>query len=133
MVWQFAYIHGVEGISLLSGKNIKCCSTVSLSKTTSTNPNHQNYLKKPLLHGLNLRKSPIKNHAILFWVGSSSGSNTTRLHKAQQISHLETSSITNINHNPPKTIPHHCNSSSCPQARRPIEGAHNFNFSVVTP
>ena len=30
-------------------------------------------------------------------------------------------------------IPHPCNSSSCPQARRPIEAAHNFNFLIVTP
>ena len=66
------------------------------------------------LHGLNLRKSPIKNHATSFQVGLLSGSNTTRLHKIQQISYLETSSITDINRNPPKTIPHPCNSSSCP-------------------
>ena len=68
-----------------------------------------------------------------FQIGSSSRSNTTRLHKVQQISHLETSSITNINYNPPKTIPHPCNSSSCPQARRPTEVAHNFSFSIVIP
>ena len=37
---------------------------------------------------------------------------------------------TTILHN---TIPHPCNSSSCPQARRPIETAHSFNFSIVTP
>ena len=112
-------------------------------KTTTKNPNYQNndfYILctgftmgyKPTLHGLSLRKSPVKNHAISFRVGSSSGSNTTRQHKAQQISHLETSSITNINRNPPKTIPHPCNSSSCPQARRPTEATHSFSFSVVT-
>ena len=39
---------------------------------------------KPPLQGLSLKKSPIKNHATLFRVGSSSKSNTTRLHKAQQ-------------------------------------------------
>ena len=88
---------------------------------------------KPLLHGLSLKKSPIKNHAILYRVESSSGSNTTRLHKTQQISHWETSSITNINRNPPKTIPHPCNSSSCPQVRRLIETAHSFSFSTMTP
>ena len=66
-------------------------------------------------------------------IGLSFGSNTTRLHKTQQISHLETSSITNINRNSSKTIPHPCNSSSCPQARRPTEAAHSFNFSIVTP
>ena len=74
----------------------------SLSKTTSRNPNHQNngfyilrigftmgykmgqkkFLKPPL-HGLSLRKSSIKNHATSFQVGSSFGSNTTRLHKSQ--------------------------------------------------
>ena len=66
-------------------------------------------------------------------VGSSTRSNTTRLHKAQQISHLETSSITNINRYLPKTIPHPCNSSSYPQARKPTEAAHSFNFSIVAP
>ena len=49
-----------------------------------------------------------------------------------KISHLETSSITNINCNPPKTISHHCNSSPWPQVRRPIEAAHSFSFSIVT-
>ena len=56
-------------------------------------------------HRLSLRKSPIKNHTTLFQIGSSSESNTIRLHKAQQISHLETSSITNINRKPPKNSP----------------------------
>ena len=37
---------------------------------------------------------------------------------------------TTVLHN---TIPHPCNSSSCPQARRPIKAAHSFNFSIVTP
>ena len=84
-------------------------------KTTSKNPNHQNngfyiicigftigyktgqkkiqrynlgrlaYQSKPPLHGLSLRKSPIKNYATLFRVKSSSRSNTTRLHKAQHL------------------------------------------------
>ena len=90
----------------------------------------------PPLHGLNLRKSPIKNHATLFESGrveSSNGSNITRLHKAQQISHLETSSITNNSRNPPKTIFHPCNLSSYPQARRPTKVVHNFSFLIVTP
>ena len=48
MVRQFAYVHGVAGISLLSGKNTKCGSTIfSLSRTTTIqNPNHQ----KTVLH-----------------------------------------------------------------------------------
>ena len=48
MVRQFAYVHGVAGISLLSGKNTKCGSTIfSLSRTmTIQNPNHQ----KTVLH-----------------------------------------------------------------------------------
>ena len=41
---------------------------------------------KPLLHGLSLKKSPIKNHATSFRVGLSSGSNSTKLHKAQHSS-----------------------------------------------
>ena len=89
------------------------------------------YRPKPMLHELSLKKSPIKNHTTLF--GSSTGSNITRLHKAQQITHLETSSITNINYILQKTIPHPCNSSSYPQARRSIEATHSFNFSIVTP
>ena len=112
----------LQGFHYYQGKKIQIrqYSFFSLSKTTMTNT-------------ISLRKSPIKNHATLFRVGSSFGSNTTRLHKIQQISHLETSSITNINHNPPKTIPHPCNTYSCPQARRPTKAAHNFNFSIVTP
>ena len=134
----------------------------SLSKTTTTNPNHQNYVfyilhtrftmgyktgKKTFLRALppdpqeacpwalraqaskNLPLKSTQNYSS--WVGLSTGSNTTRLHKAQQISNLETSSITNINRNPPKTIPHPCNSSSYSQARRPTETAHNFNFSII--
>jgi len=44
LVRQFAYVHGVARISLLSGKKYKCSSTIffSLLKTTTTNPNHQN-------------------------------------------------------------------------------------------
>ena len=38
MVRQFAYVHGVAGISLLSRKNIKCGSTIFLSL--------KNYIKK---------------------------------------------------------------------------------------
>ena len=75
----------------------------SVSLKNNKNPNHQNNsfyilcieftmdyktgqkIFPPPLHGLSLRKSPIKNHAILFWVGSSSESNTIRLHKAQQV------------------------------------------------
>ena len=92
------------------------------------------YRPKPSLHGLNLSRFLIKNHAILFRSGCQTGSNKTRLHKAQQISHLETSSITNINHNPPKTqSPHPCNLFSCPQVRRLTEAAHSFSFSMVTP
>ena len=45
-----------------------------------------------------------------------------RAHKLQ----TSTTNLYNI-------IPHPCNSSSCPQARRPTEAAHSFNFSIVTP
>ena len=59
---------------------------------------------KPPLHGLSFKKSPIKNHATLFQVGLGRqlDQTQTRLHKTQQISHLETSSITNISDYPPK-------------------------------
>ena len=145
MVWQFAYIHEVAGISLLSRKKYKCDNIgfffffFSLKKVHQENLNHQNngfyiphtWFTMGYKTGY-LKKSLIKNHATLFRVGSSSRSNTTRFHKTQQITHLETSSITNINRNPPRTIPHPCNSFSCPQARRLTEAAHNFNFSIVT-
>ena len=80
VVQQFAYVHRVAGISLLS-KKITMCGCFSFSKTTTRqNPNHkkkwllypahrihnglQNGPKifcrpKPLLHGLSLSKSPI--------------------------------------------------------------------------
>ena len=76
VVWQFAYIHGIAGISLFSRKNTKCGSTVFLSQKRHQNPNLQNnsfyiqhtgftmgYKKrpKPPLHGLSLIKSLIKN------------------------------------------------------------------------
>ena len=62
---------------------------------------------KPLLHGLILRKSPIKKprNIISGQVESSTRLNITTLHKTQQISHLETSSITNISRYPPKNNP----------------------------
>ena len=94
------------------------------------------YQPKPILHWLSFSKFPIKTHAILFGSGRIVEPDQTKLGsiKAQQISHLETSSITNINRNPPNTqSPHPCNSSSCPQARRPTEATHSFSFSMVTP
>ena len=42
VVWQFAYIHGIAGISLFSRKNTKCGSTVFLSQKQHQNPNLQN-------------------------------------------------------------------------------------------
>ena len=102
MIRQFAYVHGVAGISLLLGKNkeYKNCgyNTVSLTlknaATTSYNLKNPNHGKiglyiwnrpKPPLHGLSLSKSPIKNHAILFGVGlgRQTESNKTKLHKTQ--------------------------------------------------
>ena len=101
MVRQFAYVHRVAGILLLSRKNTSVAvQFFSFSKTATTNPNHQkerflhsshrihNGLQngpksKPPLHGLSLKKYPIKNHATLFQVKSSSRSNTTKLHKIQ--------------------------------------------------
>ena len=41
VVWQFAYIHGVAGISLFLGKNTECSSTIFLSKKRHQNPNLQ--------------------------------------------------------------------------------------------
>ena len=89
-----------------------------LSKTISRNPNFQNngfYILrieftmgyktgqiffpkglKPPFHELSFRKSPSKNHTILFRVGSSSGSNVTRFHKSQHSRpHKDSDCITN--------------------------------------
>ena len=41
VVWQFAYIHGVTEISLFSGKNTKCSSTIFLSIKRHQNLNLQ--------------------------------------------------------------------------------------------
>ena len=71
MVQQFTYIHEIAGISLLSGKNTKCGYSVFLS--LKKHDQQQTIISKlrflHLLHGLSLRKSPIKNHAILFGLG----------------------------------------------------------------
>ena len=50
----------------------------------------------------------------------------TNLPLGDQFNHQHQTAILQI------TIPHPYNSSSCPQARRPIEAVHNFNFSIVT-
>ena len=88
VVWQFAYIHKVAGISLLSWKNTRCSSIVFSLKTTpppKKNPNLQTTIflscvqdsrwakkwakkgcrPKPLLHRLSLKKNPIKYHNTL--------------------------------------------------------------------
>ena len=67
VIRQFAYVHRIARISLLSRKNYKCGSTLfqSLKNNNNKNPNHQ----KRFLHRLNLKKSSIKNHATLFGLG----------------------------------------------------------------
>lgn len=42
VVWKFAYVHGVERISLFSRKNIKCSITIFTLKN-NVNPNFQNH------------------------------------------------------------------------------------------
>ena len=132
MVRQFACVHEVVGISLLSGKNTeyKNCgyNLFSLIKNTACQP------KSPL-HGLSLSKSPIKNHATLFGSDRVVKSDqaklgSTKSNKSPTWRLVQSPTSTAILQN---TIPHPCNSSSCPQARRPIEAAHSFNFSIVTP
>ena len=51
----------------------------------------------------------------------------TNLPLGDQFNHQHQTAILQI------TIPNPCNSSSCPQARRPIEAVHSFNFSIMTP
>ena len=90
---------------------------------------------KPPLHGLSLSKSPIKNHATLFRSGRVVKPDQTKLGSTKP----NKSPTWRLVQSPTSTailqekIPHPCNSSSCPQARRPIEAAHNFNFLIVTP
>ena len=105
------YLHGsaiclrsrsCRNFTIIREKNTKCGSIVFFSlknyikktlitKTTVSISCAQDsqwatawaYWLKPSLHGLSLRKSPMKNHTTSFRVGSLFGSNTTRLHKAQ--------------------------------------------------
>ena len=100
VVRQFAYVHGVAGISLLSRKNtIHSAATIFLfikarQPTHNNNPNHQSwfhnglnrpknpawtYQPKPPLQGLSLSKSPIKNHTILFESGRIAELDQTKL------------------------------------------------------
>ena len=123
MIQQFAYVHGVARISLLSGKNteykMRLHYFLSLSNTAT-----------PLT-----MKSPIKNHTILFELGQVVELDKTKLGSTKPnksptwrlVQSPTSTAILQI------TIPHPCNSSSCPQVRRPIEAAHSFNFSIVTP
>ena len=68
MVWQFTYVHEVARVLLLSRKNTKCSYNVFLS--LKKHDQQQTIVSKlhflHPLHGLSLRKSPIKNHATLF-------------------------------------------------------------------
>ena len=67
MIQQFAYVHGVAEISLLSGKKIQNAAVqfFFLKATTWA------YRSKSPLYGLNLKKSLIKNYITLFQVRSS--------------------------------------------------------------
>ena len=77
VIRQFAYVHGVTGISLLSRKNTKYNLRLQsfLSKTrghntTLKNPNCKRRFHNGLNgHGLSLSKSSIKNHTTLFKSG----------------------------------------------------------------
>ena len=102
VVRQFAYVHGVAGISLLSGKNTKyknwaynlfslIKNTTTLLKETLITQSRFLYIKMgqknfPLgpLHGLSLSKSPIKNHARLFYLGRVGSLNQIKRNQAPQ-------------------------------------------------
>ena len=94
------------------------------------------YQPKPLLHGLSLSKSLIKNHAILFGSGQVVKPNQTKLNSKKP----NKSSTWRLVQSPTSTAilqktqsPHPYNSSSCPQVKRPTEAAQSFSFSMVTP
>ena len=82
-----------------------------------------------------LSKSPIKNHATLFGSDQVIKPDQTKLGSIKP----NKSPIWRLVQPPTSTailqstISHPYNSSSYPQGRRPIEAAHNFNFSIVTP
>ena len=84
-VQQFAYVYGVARISLLSRKiQSVAVQFFSLSKKLHLAHRIHNELQngpksKPSLYRLNLRKSPIKNYAALFQVGSSRQLDQTQL------------------------------------------------------
>ena len=87
---NFTYIHGVAGISLLSGKNTKCdYNFFSLTKHGNTTHNKtlitkvRFYRANPPLHGLSLKKSPIKNHATLFRSGQVVKPDQTKLNSTK--------------------------------------------------
>ena len=137
----------LERFHYYQGKNTKCDFNVfSLSRKTTTNSNHKIAFStscapawankpKPPLYGLSLRKSPIKNYATLFglgWVIKSDQTklNSTKPNKSPTWRLFQSPTSTAILQN---TIPYPCNSSSCPQARKPTETAHSFSFSIVTP
>ena len=74
VVRQFSYVHGVVEILLFSDKNTRCSSIViSLKNNIKLRSPKQRFFysvhrvhnrlqsTKPSFHGLNLRKSPIKN------------------------------------------------------------------------
>ena len=88
---------------------------------------------KPPLHGLSLKKSPIKTMQHYFGSGHHPDQiqlDSTKLNKSPTWRLVQSPTSTAILQ---KTIPHPCNSSSCPQAKRPTEVTHSFNFSIVTP
>ena len=98
VVQQFAYVHGVVGISLLSRKNTEYNLRLQYFSHTKTRQQHPKTLitkvsfhnelngpkLKPPLHGLSLSKSPIKNHATLFGSGRVGLSNQIKQNQAPQ-------------------------------------------------
>ena len=91
---QFTYAYGIVGISLLLGKNTKCGYNVSHSLSRLQQHNKTLITKKRFLHptltgpslhsmdSVNLSLKTMQRYSDR--VGSSTRSNTTRLHKAQQ-------------------------------------------------
>ena len=119
MIRQFAYVHRVAKISLLSKKSTEVqLQFFSLSEKHSNhklkNPNHQSrfphtkralkIFPKPPLHRLSPRKSPIKNHATLFKLGQVVKSDQTKLGstKPNKSSTWRLVQSPTSNRNPPK-------------------------------
>ena len=142
MVRQFAYVHGVAGILLLSGKKYKSAVIVfSLSPsykktaTTQTLITQLRFIHKTGQKKISAQAEALMDYATLFRSGWAVKPDQIKLgftkpNKSPTWRLVQSPTSTAILQN---TILHPCNSSPYPQTRKPTETAHSFSFSIVTP